>query len=75
MSHIIVLSNAENECNIGQFPKQIFINIVIWETFSCSQQLVFKWKLNKDFSQWAFIYSKSTIETLEQDEKHVQSYQ
>ena len=75
MSHIIVLNIAENECNIGQFLKQIFINIVVWQTFFCSQQVVYKWKLNKDFSQWAFTCSNSTIETLEQGAKHVQSYQ
>ena len=75
MIHILVLNNAENECDIGQFPKQNFINIVVWETFSCSQQEVYKWKLNRDFSQWALTCSKSTIETLEQGAKHVESYQ
>ena len=75
MSHIIVLNNTENECNIGQFPKEVFINIVVWETFSCSQQVVYKWKLNIYFSQWAFTCSNSTIETLEQGVKYVQSYQ
>ena len=75
MSHMIVLNNTENECNIGQFPKQISINIVVWEAFSCSQQVVYKWKLNKDFSQWAFTCSKSIIGTLEQGANHVQSYQ
>ena len=75
MIHILVLNNAENECNIGQFPKQNFINIVVWEMFSCSQQVVYKWKLNKDFSQWALTCSKPTIETLEQGAKHVESYQ
>ena len=75
MIHIIVLNNAANECNLGQFLKQIFINIIVWETFSCSQQVVYKWKLNKDFSQQAFICSNSTIEALEQGVKHVQSHQ
>ena len=75
MSHIIVLNNAESECNIGQFPKQIFISIVVWEAFSCSQQVVYKWKLNQDFSQWGFTCSKPTIETLKQGAKDDQSYQ
>ena len=74
MSHIIVQHNTENECNIGHFPKQIFVNIVVWETFSCSQQVICKWNINKDFSQWTFICSKSTIEILEQGAKQVQSY-
>ena len=74
MSRVVVLNIAENECNIGQFPKQIFINIVVWETVSCSQEVVYECKLNKNLSKWAFTCSYSTIETLEQDAKHVQSY-
>ena len=74
MSHINVLNNAENEYNIRQFPKKIFINDAVWETFSCSQQVVYKWKLNKYFSQWEFTCSNSTKETLERDAKHVNKY-
>ena len=75
MSHVIVLNNAESECNRGQCPKQIFINIVVSEMFSCSQQVVYKWKPNKDFYQWELTCSNSTIKTLEQGAKNVQSYQ